>query len=175
ISTDGGSTYTNLTQVTGVTSLGISGASATMQSASIDLTNYIGLSNLRIKFTYVGSANSAWVLDGVTVPPAQPITYQWSPTASLTPSTGVGQTVTATPATTTTYTVSTVVGGCTIGSSTVTVTVNPLPSITPAANAAPVCFSTNAQTTTLPYSAATNTPTKYSITWNSTPANSFVA
>ena len=49
------------------------------------------------------------------------------------------------------------------------------PTITTAAAAADVCFKVTAQTTTLAYSATTNTPTTYSITWNAAPANSFVA
>ena len=49
------------------------------------------------------------------------------------------------------------------------------PTITTAAAAADVCFKLTAQTTTLAYSATTNTPTTYSITWNAAPANSFVA
>ena len=55
-----------------------------------------------------------------------------------------------------------------------TVTINPLPAITPAASSAPVCYSTGAQTTTLAYT-STNSPTTYSITWNNTPSNSFAA
>src|SRR4030095_5563588 len=47
-----------------------------------------------------------------------------------------------------------------------TLTIYPLPTITPATTAASVCFSTTAQTTTLAYSATTNSPTTYSITWN---------
>jgi hypothetical protein len=48
-----------------------------------------------------------------------------------------------------------------------TVTVNPLPTITPSPTAASVCLSTVAQTTTLSYT-GTNNPTTYSITWNAT-------
>src|SRR4029079_15443039 len=46
-----------------------------------------------------------------------------------------------------------------------TITVNPLPTITPAASATSVCFSASPQTTPLTYT-ATNSPTTYSITWN---------
>lgn len=57
--------------------------------------------------------------------------------------------------------------GCTsTPATTFTVTVNPLPTITTDATAADVCFSTSAQNTTLAYTATTNTPTNYSITWN---------
>jgi hypothetical protein len=55
------------------------------------------------------------------------------------------------------------------------VTVNPLPTITASANAKAVCFSTGAQTTPLTYSATTNAPTTYSISWSGTPLNSFDA
>src|SRR5207237_490477 len=47
-----------------------------------------------------------------------------------------------------------------------TVTINPLPTITPAATAAAVCFSAAAQTSTLTYGAVTNAPTNYTIDWN---------
>lgn len=42
------------------------------------------------------------------------------------------------------------------------------PTVTPVASILPVCFSTSAQTTTMPYSAATGSPTSYSIDWNAT-------
>ncbi|SHN22498.1 T9SS sorting signal type C domain-containing protein [Flavobacterium pectinovorum] len=54
------------------------------------------------------------------------------------------------------------------------VVVNPLPTIT-LGTAAPVCATGLAQNTTLAYTATTNSPTTYSITWNASPANSFVA
>jgi len=57
-------------------------------------------------------------------------------------------------------------GGCVGAPQTVAVTVNPLPSITAAAATASRCFSATSQTTTLTYSATTNSPTRYSITWN---------
>lgn len=50
-------------------------------------------------------------------------------------------------------------------SNSVTVIVNPLPTIT-LGTPASVCFNTSAQTTPLTYSAVTNAPTTYSITWN---------
>ncbi len=53
-------------------------------------------------------------------------------------------------------------------SSAATITVNPLPTITAASTATDVCFSSTAQTTTLNYSATTNAPTTYSITWSGT-------
>ncbi|KAF2339605.1 beta strand repeat-containing protein, partial [Flavobacterium ginsenosidimutans] len=63
--------------------------------------------------------------------------------------------------------------GCTSTVNNFTVTVNPLPTIT--LGTAAVCFNASAQTANLSYSATTNSPTTYSITWNASPANSFVA
>jgi hypothetical protein len=65
--------------------------------------------------------------------------------------------------------------GCVSTATSFTITVNPLPTITTSATAAAVCLSSSLQTTTLAYSATTNNPTTYSITWNASPANTFVA
>jgi hypothetical protein len=74
-----------------------------------------------------------------------------------------------------TLTVKNAVGsGCTSLANNFTVIVNPLPTITLGATTA-VCASTSAQSTTLPYSAVTNAPTTYSITWNASPTNTFAA
>jgi hypothetical protein len=54
--------------------------------------------------------------------------------------------------------------GCT-NTQAVSVTVNALPTITTTGTMAAVCFSASAQTTTLAYSATTNSPTSYSIDW----------
>ena len=49
-----------------------------------------------------------------------------------------------------------------------------VPSIIVSSAATPVCYNGNAQTTTLAYSAITNSPTNYSIQWNASPSNSFI-
>ncbi|WDF63316.1 T9SS sorting signal type C domain-containing protein [Flavobacterium sp. KACC 22763] len=64
--------------------------------------------------------------------------------------------------------------GCISTPSNFTVTVNPLPSIT-LGTANEVCFSASAQTSSLSYSASTNSPTLYSIVWNASPTNNFLA
>ncbi|NRT13228.1 DUF11 domain-containing protein, partial [Flavobacterium sp. 14A] len=63
--------------------------------------------------------------------------------------------------------------GCVSANRTFTVRVNDLPTITTSTATTAVCYSGSAQTTSLSYSATTGTPTTYSITWASTPANSF--
>lgn len=57
-------------------------------------------------------------------------------------------------------------GVCEGAPQTVTVTVNPTPTITASATAAPRCYNTSAQTSTLGYSATTASPTSYNIIWN---------
>ncbi|RYJ39480.1 RemA [Flavobacterium anhuiense] len=64
--------------------------------------------------------------------------------------------------------------GCVSMPSNFTITVNPLPSIT-LGTAGAVCFSASAQTASLSYNAPTNSPTSYSIVWNASPANNFLA
>ncbi|MEL1255689.1 T9SS sorting signal type C domain-containing protein [Flavobacterium sp. DGU38] len=51
------------------------------------------------------------------------------------------------------------------------VTVNPLPTITMSGTLTDICFSANAQTAVLPYSATTNTPINYSIVWDTAANN----
>jgi PKD repeat protein len=65
--------------------------------------------------------------------------------------------------------------GCASISKTFTITVNAIPTITNETSATAVCFSANAQTTPLTYSAFTGTPTTYSLVWNATPSNAFTA
>ena len=63
--------------------------------------------------------------------------------------------------------------GCVSAASNFTVKVNPLPAIT--LGTAEVCFKSDAQTANLSYSNATNTPSTYSIVWNASPTNNFLA
>jgi len=61
------------------------------------------------------------------------------------------------------------------GTSASSVTISPPPTASWSASAVAVCQNTNAQTTILNYTATTNSPVSYSITWNTSPVNSFVA
>ena len=141
ISTNGGVSYTTiLAQYNGPSNLGISSSVATMQNASLSLANYIGLSNLKIKFTYTGTANSGWVLDGIGIPNTPPnIIYTWTPNTTLTPASGIGQPVSAKPTITTTYTLNTTVGGCPSGSQNITIIVNQKPIVTATTPSATIC------------------------------------
>jgi hypothetical protein len=123
ISIDGGNSYsTILNSYSG--QFGVSGSRGIMQSTSIPLVNYIGMSNLRIRFKFNGTTNSAWALDGLNTPGASlPISYVWGAPATLNRTDTT--TVVATPVNTgvTTYTINTTVGGCPGGSQTINVNV----------------------------------------------------
>jgi hypothetical protein len=139
ISTDGGATYNKtLIQYTGP--LNIGNPASSWVPLNIDLTDYIGLSNLRIRFTYSGADNSNWAIDGLNVEPPGPVlNYTWV----LTNPSGVSSPYyldsvnspnpTATPPGPGTYTYQLVstIGGCPGGSTTVSVTVKALPVVTP--------------------------------------------
>lgn len=149
ISTDGGATYhTVLAQYNGpATMLPYIGFN---QSNSIDLTNYLGLPNLRIRYNYTGTVSSSWAVENVMITQAPAntavINYVWTPNTYLTNG-GIGPVVTATPPVTTLYTVHTSLSigtlTCPLGSATVLVTVldNPVCSI--AGPADPVCPSSS--------------------------------
>jgi hypothetical protein len=136
ISTDSGLTWHTepLMKYTGPLNLG--NPNQGWVTTSIDLSNYLGLENLKIRWNYQGTAGSNWAIDNAgIVPPPLPLIYNWS----LTNPSGVpnpyylnsttGSTVKGSPTTpgTYTYTVSTVYGGCAGGSMNVQVVVKPLP------------------------------------------------
>ncbi|KAF2331242.1 T9SS sorting signal type C domain-containing protein, partial [Flavobacterium ginsenosidimutans] len=139
-------------------------AGAVCQSASAQTTN----------LTYSATTNS---------PTTYSITWNASPTNSFVAVTDAALTVSpisiSVPANTAvgTYTGTLTVknaNGCVSAGNSFTVTVNPLPTIT-LGTAGAVCQNASAQTTNLSYSATTNSPTTYSITWNASPTNSFAA
>jgi hypothetical protein len=136
ISTDSGLTWHTepLMKYTGPLSLG--NPNQGWVTTSIDLSNYLGLENLKIRWNYQGTAGSNWAIDNAgIVPPPLPLIYNWT----LTDPGGVpspyylnsttGATVKGSPTTPGTYiyTVSTVYGGCAGGSMNVPVVVKPLP------------------------------------------------
>ncbi|ANE53219.1 hypothetical protein [Flavisolibacter tropicus] len=135
ISTDGGATYNQtLAQFNGP--LNIGNPASSWEQLNIDLTNYLGLSNLRIRFSYNGANNSNWALDGLKVqPPGPNVIYNWTlidPSGVASPyylnaTNQAGVTATPTAPGTYTYQVATTVGGCPGGTSNVTVVVKPLP------------------------------------------------
>jgi len=141
LSLDGGATYTVvLAQWSGP-------STRTPYTAfpltTIDMSTYLGQSNLKIRFVYHGTVGSSWAIDNIILPEAPSnLTTQWVDAAS-----GVvlsnAATLTVTPTVTTTYAVTSYLNGCTSygpeGTTYVTVTVNqrPTASIGPSQT---VCF-----------------------------------
>ncbi|KAA9034334.1 T9SS type A sorting domain-containing protein, partial [Ginsengibacter hankyongi] len=143
ISTNGGTSYTTLETYTGPATFGTaSGNTNTVKNYSIDLSNYLGMSNLRIRFKYQGNTTSAWALDNLNTPGANlPISYAWSGTIL---NTTIGVPVIATPQITGTsyYTLQTTIAGCPGGQVQVAVVTNPLPTLGGLSQAA-VCSGSN--------------------------------
>lgn len=139
ISINGGSTYTTLTQYSG-----ISGNYQNFRQEQIDLTQYLGQPYIRIRFTFTGTAGSSWAIDDVRITPlgAPPVVnYSW--TANPGPFTATGDTITVTPTVTTVYTLTTSIttpyGTCPLGTSNITVTVNQLPVCSITGTDGPTC------------------------------------
>ena len=116
-------------------------------------------------------------------PTTYSITWNASPTNSFLPVSNV--TLAASPITISipantaagTYTGTLTVknaAGCTSAANNFTVVVSGPPTIT-LGTASSVCLSASAQTSSLSYTATTNSPTTYSITWNASPTNTFLA
>lgn len=123
---------------------------AQWRTETINLASYAGNSNAQFRFrsvsgygnnVYVDNVNLSYTGCNVSVSPASAsiciggsttltasgaTTYSWSPSAGLSATTGAM--VTATPTATTTYTVTGTAGACN-STSTVVVTVNPLPNV----------------------------------------------
>gem|GEM_PF-1606991 len=100
----------------------------------------------------------------VTLTSSSATSYQWYKDGSII-SGAISSSYSAT--TSGSYTVKTFnASGCDATSSGTTVTVNPLPAINTAAQAASLCSSTSDQISTLDYTDVDNAPTTYSITWS---------
>ncbi len=141
--------------------LGATTAVCTSSSAQSTTLPYTAVSNSPTTYSIVWNASPVNSFVPVTnaALPASPITIPIPANTAAGTYTG-------------TLTVSNA-NGCTSTANNFTVTVNPLPTITLGSTAA-VCTSSSAQSTTLPYTAVSNSPTTYSIVWNASPVNSFV-
>ncbi|WNM20122.1 beta strand repeat-containing protein [Flavobacterium capsici] len=129
LSLDGGTTYT-------VVLASYSGPSTrspynNFPLESIDMDNYIGQPNLKIRFTYTGNANSSWAIDNILIPESPSnVAVQWvdSLTGEIISNTS---TATVSPTVTTTYGITSFLNGCTSygpeGTTYITVTVNQRP------------------------------------------------
>jgi len=132
-----------------------------------DPANYVGQYTGAGPTMSVGAAPSSTICQGssTVISASGATTYTWTPSGSLSASTGAS--VTASPTVTTTYTVTGKVGGCT-GTQTVVVTVNPSPTMT-VTNSNPNLCSGTGGTSTLTITSGSGT----SYTWG--PAGSLSA
>ncbi|MDI9258042.1 T9SS type A sorting domain-containing protein [Flavobacterium sedimenticola] len=129
LSLDGGTTYSIiLASYTGPSTRSPYNA---FPNQTIDLSNYIGQANLRVRFVYNGTVNSSWAIDNILIPETPSnLTTQWvdSITGQVISNTS---SVSVTPTVTTTYAVTSYLNGCTSygpdGTTYITVTVNPRP------------------------------------------------
>jgi hypothetical protein len=130
ISTNGGSTWTTLQSYTTVTQ----GSATSFAAVSIDLSAYLGQTNLKIQFSYSAGWGYYWAIDNVLVNGTKlpqfvwtPITGLYSDSAGLVPyvSNAVSSTVYAFPTATTTYTATTSSATNCSNSNTVVVTYYP--------------------------------------------------
>jgi hypothetical protein len=142
ISANGGSTYTQLGQLTGQ-----SGNYQSFIQEQVDISQYIGQTNLRIRFTFNGTLGSSWAIDEVRVTPAgspPSLDYTWVSNPGTW--TTRGDSIIVSPPVTTTYTLTTSIttqyGTCPLGSTTVTVNVNPLPVCEISGLDSPLCTDT---------------------------------
>ena len=138
ISTDGGVTWGLLADYWGTTA----GAYTAFATETIDLTPYLGMSNLKIEYNYTSSYGSSWAVDNINITGTHPITGPiWTPSTYLfsnssltTTYSGLSAdpvyvhptTVTVPTVVTYTATVTSSITGCS-ASSTSTVTINPVP------------------------------------------------
>ena len=167
ISTDGGAHYTGiLAQYFGTFGVPNDG----LVHSFVPLTNYIGLDNVKVKFTYSSTGNSTWALDNLKlVNSFLPVSYLWNSEGY----TYTTQTINVSPPVGThLFNLVTQTGLCSITTTQLTVIVNGYPTITP--GTATVCTNSSAQTLTLPYTNPTYSPSNFSITWNS-PTNGLLS
>uniref|UniRef100_UPI0026325100 LamG-like jellyroll fold domain-containing protein n=1 Tax=uncultured Psychroserpens sp. TaxID=255436 RepID=UPI0026325100 len=82
-------------------------------AVSFDLTNYIGLTNLRVKFTFTSTVGSSWAIDGITIPQA-PVdeVIEWEDGTGTVVTTGATTTITPVTPGIQTYGVTSLINGC---------------------------------------------------------------
>lgn len=170
-------TVTSLTSVDCISTISGNNSASIVVSAPPTITlgsptaacTSASLQNVTLPYTAVTNA-----------PTNYSITWNASPANSFLPVTNAVLTASpisiavpaGTPAGTYTGSITVNNGTCASTPTNFTITVNPLPTITLGATTA-VCTSSSAQSTTLPYTSVTNSPTTYSITWSASPTNTF--
>jgi hypothetical protein len=113
ISLDGGVTYTEFLRPTIVGPASTPANYEDFRDVSIDLSDYFGQTNLRIRFTMVRNCTSTWAIDGISLPGGTPAsTVQWTDQFGVIISNENTATVTPITPGFQTYTVTTFIDGC---------------------------------------------------------------
>jgi hypothetical protein len=109
LSMDGGNTYSHLlAEYSGVL---MGSVPNVINPIEIDLSAYLGMSNLRIRFYYESTQCDVWAVEGITLPVPEPdVELIWGP-SELIPG-GTGLEVIVLPPTTTTFTLTMYIAGC---------------------------------------------------------------
>ena len=95
----------------------------------IDLSPFLNMTNLRIRFNYRSTTCNSWAIDDVTLPTPEPdVIYEWGPVQEIPPNSG--STVVVVPGTTTQYTLTLYVNGCPGQATAVWVNVHEYPVVT---------------------------------------------
>lgn len=111
ISFDGGDTYnTTLATYSGTLNTGLPNV---VNPIELDLSPYIGMSNMRIRFNFNSDSECAvWAIDNITLPAPPPdVTFVWGPVEEI-PIGSIGSPVVVYPGTSTTYTLTMYIAGC---------------------------------------------------------------
>jgi hypothetical protein len=144
VSINGGSTWSALNTWTAST--------GNPDNYSVSVPSAVGQSNVKFRFNYYADYDWYWFVDDILITGNVPVTYAWSPTNGL--SNAAIANPTASPTSTTTYTLTATAGNCT-RSSNVTITVNPNQTIsTPPISLNP-CLNTPITTSTISTAGAT--------------------
>ncbi|WP_372529680.1 LamG-like jellyroll fold domain-containing protein [Winogradskyella sp.] len=84
-----------------------------IHSVSLDLSDYIGLTDLRVRFTFTSTYGSSWAIDGITLPQA-PVdeVIEWEDGTGTVVTTGSTTTITPVTPGIQTYGVTSLINGC---------------------------------------------------------------
>ncbi len=181
LSLDGGNTYNIL--LSSYTGAMIRTPYNNFPQEIINLNNYIGQPNLRVKFSFHGLLNSSWAIDNIGIPQTPTgLTTQWLDQNGnvLVSTSSVSSVMIVTPPVTTTYYVVSYINGCTSygpeGTAEIKVTVRPRPTASIGSSQI-VCLGDSASlsialTGTAPWNITyTNGSTSTTVTTSSNPYN----
>ncbi|WP_309613015.1 reprolysin-like metallopeptidase [Flavobacterium sp.] len=188
LSTDSGATWSTLIAATpndGTQAVTIPNTIGTTNRIMVKGTNHIFFDVSNINFNIINTTpaptissisatsvciGSTFTITGNNLTTTNAVTINGTAVASYVVNSNSQITVTAGNGTSGTVTVNTAGGTAT---SIASINIYPLPTTAWATSTSNVCQSTTAKTVTLAYTATTNLPTTYSITWSAWPNNSF--